>query len=269
MMDRVRRAIIPAAGFGTRLRPLTLAVPKELLPAGGEPMIGRTVREAAEAGIRDVCVVLRRGKEAIAAFLEAAGKKLSVRIVLRWQSRPLGMGHALWCARDFAAGEPFLLIVPDQFLVGAENPSARLMRRYRFGSPTILSSLVRIGGGEGRHFPGARGLRMSPQDRRALMWGATVPVQGLVEAPAGRRRNPRPRLAGFGRAIYPVEVFPYLTARYRSADTGEVDLWETFRALPESIQHRAAVLSGTPVDLGTLEGYRRYLPRLLRERRQW
>jgi UTP--glucose-1-phosphate uridylyltransferase len=266
-MHRVRRAIIPAAGLGTRLRPLSLAIPKELLPAGDEPMIGRAVREAAEAGIRDVCVVLRHGKEAIAAYLQAAGKRLPVHIAFRWQSRPLGLGHALWCARDFAAGEPFLLIVPDQFLVGAENPSARLLARYRFESPTILSCLVRIGSEAGRYFPGARGFRISPGDRRALMRGASVPVRGLVEAPAGRRRNRGPRLAGFGRTIYPAEVFPYLSARHQTARTGEVDLWETFRALPETIQHHAVILSGAPVDLGTLEGYRRYLPRLFREGR--
>jgi UTP--glucose-1-phosphate uridylyltransferase len=230
-------------------------------------MIGRAVREAAEAGILDVCVVLRRGKEAIAAFLEAAGKKLPVHIAFRWQSRLRGLGHALWCARDFAAGEPFLLIVPDQFLVGAENPSARLLARYRFESPTILSSLVRIGSGEGRYFPGARGFRMSPEDRRALARGKTVTVQGLVEAPAGQRWNRGPRLAGFGRTIYPAKVFPYLSVRYQNARTGEVDLWETFRALRETIQHRAVILAGVPVDLGTLEGYCRYLPGLFRKGR--
>lgn len=265
-MSRVRRVIIPAAGLGTRLRPLTLAVPKELLPAGDVPMIGRAVCEAVEAGIHEVCVVLRHGKEAIAAYLEALGKTLPVRLALRWQPRPLGLGHALWCARDFAGGKPFLLIVPDQFLVGGANASVQLLARYRFPTPTILSCLVRIGAGEGRYFPGGRGFRISSRHQPALIQGEAVQVQGLMAAPAGRRRNPRPRLVGFGRTIYPAEIFPYLTARYRSAGTGEVDLRETFRALPETIQHRAVILSGAPVDLGTLEGYRRYLPRLLGKR---
>jgi UTP-glucose-1-phosphate uridylyltransferase len=266
-MGRIRRVIIPAAGLGTRLRPLTLAVPKELLPAGGAPMIGRAVWEAVEAGIHEVCVVLRHGKEVIAAYLEALGKALPVRIAVRWQPRPLGLGHALWCARDFTAGKPFLLIVPDQFLIRGANASVQLLARYRFQAPTILSCLVRIGAGEGRYFPGARGFRISPRHRPALNRGESVQVQGLVKAPADQRRNPRPRLVGFGRTIYPAEIFPYLSARYRSADTGEVDLWETFRALPETIQHRALILSGAPVDLGTREGYRRYLPLLLREDR--
>ncbi len=229
-------------------------------------MIGRAIREAAEAGIREVCVVLRRGKEAVAAYLEAVRKTSPVRLAVRWQSRPLGMGHAMWCARDFAAGEPFLLIVPDQLLLGPANPSARLVARYRFASPTILSCLVRVGAGERRYFPGARGLRISARHQPALIRGEVVPVQGLIAATSGPRRNLRPRLVGFGRTIYPAEVFPYLAARYRSARTGEVDLWETFGALPDTIEHQAVSLSGTPVDLGTLEGYRRYLPRLLRER---
>ena len=262
--DRLVRAIIPAAGRGTRLRPLSLAVAKELLPAGDVPMIERAVREAVEAGIRDVCVVLRRGKEAIAQHLAACGAIPGCRLTYRWQARPLGMGHAVFCARDFAADAPFLLLIPDQFLLGPVQASRRLVERYGFGTPTILSSLVRMPGREVRFFPGARGLAVAARDWPALLRGMPVPVRRLLKGMAGHRDRRHLRITGFGRTIYPPEVFPFLSARYRNPATGEVDLWETFRALPDSIAHRAVLLPGRPVDLGTLDGYRRYLPKFFR-----
>jgi UTP-glucose-1-phosphate uridylyltransferase len=172
------------------------------------------------------------------------------------------MGHALYCARDFAADSPFLLLIPDQYLLGPVHASRRLLERYRFGGPTILSSLIRIPGPEAPYFPGARGVRVAAHDWSALLRGRPVPVRGLLRGMAGAREQRHLRLAGFGRTIYPSEVFPYLSARYRNPATGEVDLWETFQALPDSIAHRALLLPGLPLDLGTLDGYRRYLPRL-------
>jgi UTP--glucose-1-phosphate uridylyltransferase len=243
---------------------LFLAVAKELLPAGEVPMIERAVREAVDAGIREVCVVLRQGKEAIAKHLAARGPIAGCRLAYRWQPRPLGMGHALYCARDFAADTPFLLIIPDQFLLGPVSASRRLVERYRFEGPTILSGLVRMPEREVRFFPGARGLAVAAHDWPALLRGKPVPVSGLSRRMAGNMDRRHPQVAGFGRTIYPPEVFPYLTARYRNPATGEVDLWETFRAFPDTIAHRAVLLPGLPVDLGTLDGYRRYLPRLLR-----
>jgi len=263
-MGGVVRAIIPAAGCGTRLRPLSWAVPKELLPAGEIPMIERAVREAAAAGIHEVCVVLRRGKEAVAEHLAACGSLAECRLSYRWQQRPLGMGHALYCARDFAADGPFLLIVPDQFLLGRVSAGRQLLGCYDFDGPTILSSVVRLRAKEARFFPGARGIRVAANDRTAFFRGKAVPVRGLVRTMASDTNQRDARLAGLGRAIYPPEVFRYMSPRYRNRATGEVDLWETFQALPAGIAHRAMLLRGTPVDLGTLDGYRRYLPRLLR-----
>ena len=264
----VVRAIIPAAGCGTRLRPLSWVVPKELLPAGDIPMIERAVREAAAAGIPEVCVVLRRGKEAVAEHLAACGSLAGCRLTYRWQERPLGMGHALYCARDFAADDPFLLIIPDQFLLGRVSAGRQLLEGYHFDGPTILSSVVRLRAEEARFFPGARGIGVAANDRPALFRGKAVPVRGLLRDMASDTNQRDVRLAGLGRAIYPPEVFPYVSARYRNRATGEVDLWETFQALPAGITHRAMLLRGTPVDLGTLDGYRRYLPRLLRAPRR-
>ncbi|HSB71882.1 MAG TPA: sugar phosphate nucleotidyltransferase [Candidatus Methylomirabilis sp.] len=179
-------AIIPAAGRGTRIRPLTLAVPKELLPAGDALVIERAVHEALEAGIRDICVILRRGKENIAEHLAARGAIAGYRLDDRWQPRPLGAGHALYCARDFATDSPFLLL-PDLFPLGPVHAGRRLLERYRFGGPTILSRLVRVPGAEAPFFPGAR----RPGGSTRLADPAPRGTGSRARAPEGHGRSRR------------------------------------------------------------------------------
>jgi len=272
----VRKAVIPAAGLGTRLRPLTWAIPKELLPAGSVPLIQLAVEEAVASGIREVCIVIRREKEAIREYFErgAAGgaartgaeARLAAltrkcRVAFAWQARPAGLGDAMRCARAFVGMEPFLLIIPDQFLCGPLPAARALLGSYRFPEPTILSSVVSFPRRERRFFPGIRGFRLGGGAGRGPR-----PVRGLV--PAGWRSGNGPVAWGFGRTIYPPEIFPYLGPRYRDPRTGEVDLWRTIRALPVTIRHRAMRLPGRPCDLGTLEGYERYGPILAADRRR-
>ena len=111
----VTKAVIPSAGLGTRLLPLTRAIPKELLPAGTIPLIQLAVEEAVAAGIREVCIVLRRGKEATRNYFvggaaavpaTSAGRRLAAllgacRVAFAWQPGPRGLGDAMRCAKDF------------------------------------------------------------------------------------------------------------------------------------------------------------------------
>jgi UTP--glucose-1-phosphate uridylyltransferase len=266
----VTKAVIPAAGLGTRLLPLTRAIPKELLPAGTVPLIQLAVEEAVAAGIQEICIVLRRGKEAIRSYFTGGpggatpvtplARRLAAllgacRISFAWQPKPRGLGDAMRCARDFVGQEPFLLIIPDQFLLGPSPASRVLLGHYHFGRPTILSSVVRVPRAQARLFPGVRGLRLGPGPARGP-W----PVLGLV--PPGWKARGTSIAWGFGRTIYPPEIFPYLASRYRDPKTGEVDLWRSFEALPPSVHHRAVRLVGRPCDVGTLEGYARYAPAL-------
>jgi len=272
----VSKAVIPAAGLGTRLLPLTRAVPKELLPAGTIPLIQLAVEEAVAAGIREVCIVIRRGKEAIRDYFRAGppapteatagARRLSAllracRICFAWQPRVRGLGDAMRCAQGFVGRESFLLIIPDQFLRGPLPASRALVAHYRFPQPTILSSVVRVPRAEARFFPGVRGFRLGPGPARGPR-----PVLDLV--PAGWTPGGGSIAWGFGRTIYPPEIFPYLSPRYRDPETGEVDLWRSFQALPSSIHHRAVRLAGRPCDVGTLEGYARYAPALAAASRQ-
>src|SRR5574341_425770 len=142
-MSRIRKAVIPAAGLGTRFLPATKAVPKELLPIVDVPTIQHIVAEAVSAGVRDVILVCARGKDSIVdhfdiapeleAHLERAGKialrdqmraiaKLANLVTVR-QQEPLSLGHAVLCARDLVGDEPFVVMLGDD-VIDAEVPAA-------------------------------------------------------------------------------------------------------------------------------------------------
>ena len=113
--------------------------------------------------------------------------------------------------------------------------------------------MVKVPRAERRFFAGARGFGISVRRPRP---GRPYPVSRLLRT--GRE------VCGFGRTVYPPEIFRYLGSRYADPGTGEVDLWRTFQALPSRIQHRAVLLDGQPCDTGTFAGYYHYLPRFVR-----
>src|SRR5437867_9380368 len=143
----VRKGVIPAAGLGTRFLPASKAVPKVLLPVVDRPVIQYAVEEMARAGISQICIVMSHGQGAIAdhfspapeleAVLEAAGKTdllTEVRatealadIFYVQQHRPLGLGHAVMCARDFVGDEPFAVVLPDELFDPADNFLAEMI----------------------------------------------------------------------------------------------------------------------------------------------
>ncbi len=142
----VTKAVIPAAGLGTRILPATKAIPKELLAVVDRPMIQFVVEEAAAAGITDVVIVTGPGKDALEAhfapnpelerelqrkqkteLLEAVRRTTQIADVsFVTQDEPLGLGHAVWCAREAIGGEPFAVLLPDEL----------------FGGPTLLDALI-------------------------------------------------------------------------------------------------------------------------------
>lgn len=126
----LRKALIPAAGRGTRMRPVTLTVPKELLPVGTRPAIHRVVEEAAAAGLEEVGVVVGPGKELVREYLETArdrGLLAGVRLEFLWQETPNGLAEAIWVSRGFTGDEPFALLLPDNMPLSPEY-RLRLLR---------------------------------------------------------------------------------------------------------------------------------------------
>src|SRR5438309_3644418 len=150
-MSPVRKAVIPAAGLGTRILPATKAIPKELLAIVDRPMIQYVVEEAAGAGITDVVIVTSPGKTALEDHFSAApalerelerkGKTELLDVVRRVeqladftfavQAEPLGLGHAVLCARDAVGDEPFAVLLPDELFGGPELVSALVERSER------------------------------------------------------------------------------------------------------------------------------------------
>ncbi len=158
-MVAVSKAVILAAGLGTRMLPATKAVPKEMLPVVDKPLIQYAVEEAVAAGIREVVFVVAEGKEAITehfghlsrveAFVRDKGdRKLLAQVqepsnLARFeyvlQERPLGIAHAVACARDFVEGEPFALIFPDDLIISERACTAQLVEAYGNCSGSLIA----------------------------------------------------------------------------------------------------------------------------------
>lgn len=151
MANKISKAIIPAAGLGTRMLPATKALPKEMLPVVGKPLIQYAVEEAALGGIETVILVINREKSIIRKhfqrdkelehFLESSGRAIEAESIRRLsnlanlvyveQREPLGLGHAVSCARDQVAGEPFAILLPDVVFRSELPVLQQLMNAYR------------------------------------------------------------------------------------------------------------------------------------------
>src|SRR5262245_33828687 len=148
MPQRVRKAVLPVAGLGTRFLPATKAMPKEMLTVVDRPHIQYAVEECLAAGIEEFVFVTGRNKSAIEDHFDAAyeleatlhqrGKARELQqtqdaaikpgnAIFTRQQRPLGLGHAVWCARDWIGEEPFAVLLPDELMIGSPSCTAQLV----------------------------------------------------------------------------------------------------------------------------------------------
>ncbi|MFQ5640220.1 MAG: sugar phosphate nucleotidyltransferase [bacterium] len=137
---KVTKAVIPAAGMGTRMSPLTPAVPKELLPVGQLPMISYAISEAAAAGIDDIFIIIHKEKEAIRQFCSQTlwhNENLHLQFV--YQSNPLGVMDAIFRVRDAIQGEPFLLLMPDNVYFDATSSVENLLNVFEEYRQSVLA----------------------------------------------------------------------------------------------------------------------------------
>lgn len=271
MEQKVFKAVIPAAGRGTRMRPISMVLAKEMMPVGRKLLIQLALEEAIAAGVRDVCVVIRKGKEAIREYLlwgrrhgfgKSTTKKLRhCKLTFVYQARWDGLGGALRAARGFVNGEPFLMILPDQFLLTHNSSASRqLVAQYKFDQPAVLSSMVKIQKREIRYFRGCKGFVTDGDP-----YGQPAPISRMLsEAETRRSFAHLPyEIRAFGRTVFPARIFSYLGAKFVNRRTGEVDLWKTYQKFPEQIPHFGCLLQGCPCDIGTLDRYYHYLPALV------
>jgi UTP--glucose-1-phosphate uridylyltransferase len=257
----VRKAVFPVAGLGTRFLPATKAIPKEMLPIVDSPLIQYAVDEAREAGIEQMIFVTGRGKSVIEdhfdiAFelehtMTARGKDVSVLANTRLspgncvyvrQQEPLGLGHAIWCARDIIGDEPFAIFLPDEFMHGSPGCMKQMVDAYHQIGGNIISVLEvprNAVSSYGVIAPGAAN-------------GAVTEILGLVEKP--KVEDAPSNLIVSGRYILQPEVMRILEGQEKGAG-GEIQLTDAMAQMIGRQPFNAVTFNGNRYDCGSKVGY--------------
>ena len=260
-MKKVRKAIIPAAGLGTRFLPATKAMPKEMLPIVDKPTIQYIVEEAVKSGIEDIIIVTGKTKRSIEdhfdnAFeleqnllekkkyelLEKVQASSKINIHYIRQKEPKGLGHAVWCARKFIGNEPFAVLLGDD-IVQAKTPCLRqLMDEYE----KTLSSVIGV-----QTVPESETHRygiIDPLEQE----GRRYQVRNFVEKPA--QGTAPSNLAIMGRYILTPEIFMFLEQQHVGAG-GEIQLTDAIQSLNEIQRVFAYDFEGKRYDVGEKLGF--------------
>ncbi|MBD8069406.1 UTP--glucose-1-phosphate uridylyltransferase GalU [Bacillus sp. PS06] len=260
-MKKVRKAIIPAAGLGTRFLPATKAMPKEMLPIVDKPTIQYIVEEAIESGIEDIIIVTGKGKRAIEDhfdnsfeleqnlfekekfdLLEKVRKSSNVDIHYIRQKEPKGLGHAVWCARNFIGNEPFAVLLGDD-IVQAETPCLKqLINEYE----NTLSSVI-----------GVQNVSEDQTHRYGIIdpssnQGRRYQVNKFVEKP--KLGTAPSNLAIMGRYVLTPEIFMFLEQQQTGAG-GEIQLTDAIQSLNEIQRVFAFDFEGSRFDVGEKLGF--------------
>src|SRR5262245_41457714 len=261
---RVRKAVIPAAGLGTRFLPATKAIPKEMLPIVDKPTIQLVVEEAVAAGIEEIVLVNGRGKSSIedhfdVAYeledtLERRGKKERaaemaaisslVRLTSVRQKHPHGLGHAVLCAREVVGDEPFAVLLGDDLYDAAEPAIGQLVRVFAETGRGAVA-VMEVAAGQEHLYGVVAGKATAP---------GRVEVTDMVEKPAPGTAPGR--LAIVGRYVLPASIWPLL-AETKPGKGGEIQLTDALLALAKREGLVATTLEGERHDAGDKLGYLR------------
>jgi UTP--glucose-1-phosphate uridylyltransferase len=266
MADRVRKAVFPVAGLGTRFLPATKAMPKEMLTVVDRPLIQHVVEEAIEAGIKEFIFVTSPNKQTIQEHfsrqpelekvLAARGKTKELESLAHGfpapettkfvdQLEPLGLGHAVWCARDLVGNEPFALLLPD---VLVQTPGKSCLAQ-------MLDVYAQVGGN-------IIAVEQVPKDRAKNYGilsvgegdGHVFPIDGMVEKP---KPGTEPSdLAILGRYVLQPEIFGILSRQEKGAG-GEIQLTDAMLALLKNQPFYAVKVEGRVFDCGATLGFLR------------
>ncbi|MEU8585764.1 UTP--glucose-1-phosphate uridylyltransferase [Streptomyces sp. NPDC048664] len=277
----VTKAVIPAAGLGTRFLPATKATPKEMLPVVDRPAIQYVVEEASSAGLDDVLLVTARGKRAVEDHFDSdtalehalaakgdterlaavRGVTGLARIHHVRQGAPLGLGHAVLCARDHVGDEPFAVLLGDDLIGPGETLLTDMLRvRARHGGSVVALMEVEP---DRTHLYGCAAVK--PVEYIGAGDGTLVRVSDLVEKPA---RDVAPSgYAVIGRYVLDPAVFDVLAAT-PPGHGGEIQLTDALRELAASEDHpvHGVVFSGRRYDTGDRASYLRTVVELACER---
>ena len=261
---RVRKAVFPVAGMGTRFLPATKAMPKEMMPVVDKPVVQYAVEEAKEAGIEQFIFVTGRGKHIIADHFDHAYELESLlserdktnelnslleslpttgSVSFTRQQRPLGLGHAVWCARHLVGDEPFAVLLPDDLLVGTPGGLAQMIEAYNaVGGGVVLAAEEKT-----REETKRYGV-INPGRNE----GNITEVKGVVEKPSPAKAPSL--LCIIGRYILQPEIFVELDRQDRGAGD-EIQLTDAMERLIGRMPFHAVQTNCARYDCGDKVGF--------------
>jgi UTP--glucose-1-phosphate uridylyltransferase len=264
MAQRVRKAVFPVAGLGTRFLPATKAVPKEMLTVVDRPLIQYAVEECLAAGIEEFVFVTGRNKQAIEdhfdhtfeleTTLVARGNKQAElkqtqaatlragSAVFTRQQQPLGLGHAVWCARTWIGAEPFAVLLPDELTLS---------------SPSCVAELIAVHERTGGSVASVMEVPRAQTDRYGIVAvknddGRMAEVTGMVEKP--KPADAPSTLSMIGRYVLLPEVFDHLD-RHEKGAGGEIQLTDAMAKMLGKTPYHALRYSGQRYDCGNRAGF--------------
>ncbi|MGQ7791543.1 UTP--glucose-1-phosphate uridylyltransferase GalU [Faunimonas sp. B44] len=263
MVNRIRKAVFPVAGLGTRFLPATKAMPKEMLTVVDRPIIQYAVDEAREAGIEHFVFVTGRNKSVIADHFDIQvelemtlgerGKTKELELLHRdlpepgttsftRQQSPLGLGHAVWCARDIVGREPFALLLPDMLMQAPTGCLSQMLRAYeRHGGNVIAVEEVP------HDQVGSYGIvAKGEEDETGFR------ITGMVEKP--KPADAPSNLIISGRYILQPEIFDILS-RHETGAGGEIQVTDAMLRLMETQRFTGVRFDGKTYDCGAKVGF--------------
>ncbi|MBP1962303.1 UTP--glucose-1-phosphate uridylyltransferase GalU [Paenibacillus aceris] len=259
---KVRKAIIPAAGLGTRFLPATKAQPKEMLPIVDKPTLQYIIEEAVESGIEEILIITGRNKKSIEDHfdksveleyeLEAKGKydllkevrSISDMVNIHYirQKEPKGLGHAIYCAKSFIGNEPFAVMLGDDIVVNSKPCLKQMMEMYEQYKTTILgvqeiaeADVSKYGIVDGKHIE-----------------ESVYKVKGLVEKPTAE--DAPSNIAILGRYIITPAIFEILE-HTNPGKGGEIQLTDALKVLAQREAMYAYIFEGRRYDVGDKQGF--------------
>lgn len=261
--QKIKKAVFPVAGLGTRFLPATKSMPKEMLTVIDKPLIYYAVMEAKRAGIEEFIFVTGRGKEAIEDFfdysyelnaiLEKRGNQADLeavnelvldpgQVVYTRQQEPMGLGHAIWCARHLVGDEPFAVLLADDLILSKTPCLQQMMEHY----PDVGGNMAAI-----MEVPRQATSGYGILDVEGAVDDTLVKAKGLVEKPAVEEAPSN--LAIIGRYLLSPDIFDELEKKRRGAG-GEVQITDAFQRMLKTHPFHGCQFEGERFDCGTRRG---------------
>ncbi|MBS0523371.1 MAG: UTP--glucose-1-phosphate uridylyltransferase GalU [Proteobacteria bacterium] len=264
MAQRVRKAVLPVAGLGTRFLPATKAMAKEMLTVVDRPLIQYAVEECLAAGIEEFVFVTGRNKGAIedhfdhayeleATLAQRGNKQAELKqaeqatikpgnAIFTRQQKPLGLGHAVWCAKPWIGREPFAVLLPDELMVGTPTCTAQLVAASETTGGSVVA-VVEVPREQTKSY----GIAAIKGEKNGL-----AEITGLVEKP--RPEEAPSNWALIGRYVLEPEVFDHLD-RHETGAGGEIQLTDALAKMIGGKPFHAMRYSGGRYDCGNRLGF--------------